>query len=499
MKNRKAYPFLLLLMVVALLLSACGAAEPALNAGAPAPMQPQADPGNSNSYTKITENPFVSTAEENTSYFSIDANTASYPHLRSIIQKGYDIYPDAVRVEEILNYFHYDYQLPAEGQILGLSASAFPCPYNPDTVLLTIGLAAQEVAFTETRNNLVFLIDVSGSMFGSDRLGLVQQAFMLLTENLNPEDRVSIVTYAGRDAVALEGAYGYEKQKITAVIEDLEAGGSTAGADGIETAYKLAKKYFIEGGNNRVILATDGDFNVGLSQTQDLEDFIAAKRETGVYFSVFGVGYGNLKSDKMEALALNGNGTYSYLDSLTEARRALVEQVGGSVITVAKDVKAGVVFNPELVDSFRLIGYENKLLTQEEFEDSATDAGELGSGHTVTVVYELKLKPTAAPSAADSLAQVTLKYKAPDAAVKDESRELLLDIPWQAYHTELTAQDAFIASVVEFALVLRQSEYQGAGTMQSVLNRLNDLDLSQDAYKTEFRELVKACMDRNRK
>lgn len=495
MKNRKKYPFLLLLMVIVLLLPACSAGAPEAGGYVTNASPISGAPENSDSYTQITENPFVPTGEENTSYFSIDANTASYPNLRSMIRKGYDIHPDAVRVEEILNYFHYDYQLPADGQILGLSASVFPNPYNPETMLLTIGLAAQEVEFTEIRNNLVFLIDVSGSMFGSDRLELVQQAFMMLAENLNPEDRVSIVTYAGKNSVALKGAFGYEKQKITAVIEDLQAGGSTAGADGIETAYQLAQQYFIEGGNNRVILATDGDFNVGLSQTQELEDFIAAKRESGVYFSVFGVGYGNLKSDKMEALALSGNGTYSYIDSLTEARRALVEQIGGSMITVAKDVKAGVVFNPEYVDSFRLIGYENKLLTQEEFEDSSTDAGELGSGHTVTVVYEINLKSTDGTIPEGNLAQVTVKYKEPTAAAEDASQDLLMDISWQAYHRELTAQDAFIASVVEFALVMRESAYKAEGSLQSVLNRLNDLDFSEDAYKEEFRELVKSCMD----
>ena len=286
MKNRRMNPIFLMLLVIVLLLCACSAKSPMDNGIMQAPAYgPMESVENSDSYTQITENPFVAADRENTSYFSIDANTASYPNLRSMIKNGYKIPQDAVRVEEILNYFHYDYKLPDDGQILGLSASAFPNPYNPETVLLTIGLAAQEVEFTETRNNLVFLIDVSGSMFGSDRLGLVQQAFMMLAENLNPEDRVSIVTYAGRDAVALEGAYGYEKQKIMAVIEDLEAGGSTAGAAGIQTAYKLAQRYFIEGGNNRVILATDGDFNVGLSSTQDLEKFIAGKRETGVYFS----------------------------------------------------------------------------------------------------------------------------------------------------------------------------------------------------------------------
>ena len=493
MKNRRKHPILLLLLIASLLLSACSSESPLAPEAKPSPAIPMES---GNSYTQITENSFVPADEENTSYFSIDANTASYPNLRSLIKNGHTVDKDAVRVEEILNYFHYDYRLPTDGEILGLSASAFPNPYNPETVLLTIGLAAQEVDFTETRNNLVFLIDVSGSMFGPDRLELVQQAFMLLAENLNPEDRVSIVTYAGKDSVALSGAYGYEKQKITAVIEDLQAGGSTAGADGIQTAYLLAQQYYIEGGNNRVILATDGDFNVGLSATQDLGRFIAEKRETGVYFSVFGVGYGNLKSDKMETLALKGNGTYSYIDSATEARRALVEQIGGSMITVAKDVKAGVVFNPELVESFRLIGYENKQLTQEEFENDATDAGELGSGHTVTVVYELKLKDTAQDEG--NLAQVTVKYKQPNASAADPSRELLLDVSWQAYHEELTPQDAFVASVVEFALAMRDSQYKADASLQSVLTRLNDLDLSEDAYKEEFRDLVKACMDRKR-
>ena len=443
------------------------------------------------SYTKIIENAFISTADEATSYFSIDANTASYPNLRSLIQNGYDVPADAVRVEEILNYFHYDYDTPEDGAILSLTASLFDTPYNSETKLLTIGLAAQEVEFTEVKNNLVFLIDTSGSMFGSDRLELVQQAFMMLAENLNPEDRISVVTYAGSDSVALEGAYGYEKQKIIAVIEDLSAGGSTAGAAGIQTAYRLAEKYFIEDANNRVILATDGDFNVGISSTDELKDFIAAKRDTGVYFSVFGVGRGNLQADKMEALALNGNGTYSYIDSPTEARRALVEQIGGSMITVAKDVKAGVIFDPEYVESFRLVGYENKLLTQEEFEDSSTDAGELGSGHTVTVVYELRLTE-AALTADSSLAQVTIKYKEPGDTSEDDGQDLLLDITGAAYRSELTDQDRFIASVVEFALLARDSEYKQDASLTTVIARLEDLDLSGDEFKEEFRELVKA-------
>ena len=489
MKNRKQFAAILsVIMALTCILSACSA----LDSGGVVMdgMENMNAPSQAGeSYTEIIENAFVSTVENNKSYFSIDANTAAYPNLRSLINNGYSIPKDAVRVEEMLNYFHYDYETPTDGSILSLNAAMFDTPYNAETKLLTIGLAAQEIEFSEVKNNLVFLIDTSGSMFGADRLGLVQQAFMMLADNLNPEDRVSIVTYAGSSGVALEGAFGYEKQKIMAVVEDLAASGSTAGSEGIETAYSLAKKYFIEGGNNRVILATDGDFNVGISNTEKLKSFIAEKRDSGVYFSVFGVGRGNLKTDKMEALALNGNGTFSYIDSAKEARRALVEQIGGSMVTVAKDVKAGVVFDPEYVESFRLIGYENKLLTQEEFEDSSTDAGELGSGHTVTVVYEIKLTDKALTADA-KLATVEIRYKAPDATAQDASLQLLLDITGGAYRQTLTTQDAFVASVVEFALLLRESAYKGDSTYSDLLALLEGLDLSGDEFKEEFRGLV---------
>lgn len=446
---------------------------------------------NGETYTEIIENKFVLTAEQDSSYFSIDANTAAYPNLRSLIKNGYSIPKDAVRVEEMLNYFDYDYATPEDGSVLALTSSVFDTPYNSQTKLLTIGLAAQAVEFTSVKNNLVFLIDVSGSMFSDDKLGLVQSAFMMLAENLNPEDRVSIVTYAGREGIVLEGAFGYEKQKITAIIEDLAAGGSTAGSEGIKTAYSLAEKYFIEGGNNRVILATDGDFNVGITNVDALKELISEKRESGVYFSVFGVGRGNLKSETMETLALNGNGTYSYIDSQTEARRALVTQIGGSMVTVAKDVKAGITFNPEYVESYRLIGYENKLLTEDQFNDETTDAGELGSGHTVTVVYEIKLTEKAR-EAQENLAQVVIKYKPTENVSSENTDETLtLDIKTSAYHETPTETDSFVAGVVEFALLLRESEYKGDADFDKLIAGLDKLDLSQDPYKEEFRQLVK--------
>jgi Ca-activated chloride channel family protein len=447
---------------------------------------------NGESYTEIRENQFVNALENPNSYFSIDANTASYPNLRSMINSEYyDIPKDAVRVEEMLNYFDYDYKTPTDGSVLALTSSIFDTPYNSETKLLTIGLAAEEVEFSQIRNNLVFLIDVSGSMYSSDKLPLVQQSFMMLTENLNPEDRVSIVTYASGDSVVLDGAFGYEKHKIMAAIEDLTAGGSTAGSKGIYRAYQLAEQHFIEGGNNRVILATDGDFNVGTVSNSGLEALISEKRSSGIYFSVFGFGRENIQSDKMETLALKGNGTYSYIDSVKEAKRELVTEIGGSMITVAKDVKAGITFNPDYVQSYRLIGYENKLLTQEEFEDSNTDEGELGSGHTVTVVYELKMTDKAFV-AGESVADVIIKYKPTENVGGDASSEeqITLTVATDAYHSTLTPNDLFVASVIEFALILRESEFKANSDLNELIARLADLDLANDEFKSEFRSLV---------
>lgn len=480
-------------------LCACGMASPDLNdanggyAPSYGPSYSNSDGYNkgSESYTEIVENGFINTAITPDSYFSIDANTASYPNLRRRIQEGYAQYidKDAVRVEEMLNYFNYDYERPTDGSVLSLTASVFDTPYNSETKLMTIGLAAEEVQLSDVRNNLVFLIDVSGSMYSEDKLPLVQQSFMMLTESLNPEDRVSIVTYASGDKVVLAGAYGYEKQKIIAAIEDLTAGGSTAGSKGIQKAYELAEAYFIEGGNNRVILATDGDFNVGVTSQVGLQQLICEKRESGVYFSVFGFGTGNLKSDTMENLALKGNGVYSYIDSVKEAKRALVTEIGGSMVTVAKDVKAGIVFNPEYVESYRLIGYENKLLTEDQFNDSSTDAGELGSGHTVTVVYEIVLTDKAMAEG-DSFADVIIRYKPAAAGAAETNEELTLTVGADAYHAEPTETDLFVASVVELALIMRNSEYKADSNLDALVARLLELDLSGDEFKAEFRDLV---------
>ena len=489
MKTTSKVMQFILAIVLCVAVTSCGAG--AMKNDADLGMITDQTTSSGENYTEIVENDFISTVSNPSSYFSIDANTASYPNLRSLINNGLSIPKDAVRVEEMLNYFNYDYPSPEDGEIFSVTGALFDTPYNPETKLLTLGIATKKVEFSNVKNNLVFLIDVSGSMYSVDKLPLVQESFRMLAENLNPEDRVSIVTYASSDGVALKGAYGYEKQKITAVIEDLTASGSTAGSKGIETAYEIAKECFIEGGNNRVILATDGDFNVGIKSVDKLEEFIAEKRETGIYFSVFGFGRGNIQADKMEALALAGNGVYSYIDSQKEARRALVEQIGGSMVTVAKDVKAGITFRKEYIESYRLIGYENKLLSQEEFEDSSTDAGEIGSGHTLTVVYEVKLTDLEFTENME-IAHVNLKYKPTENVGGDgEEVDLIVGVKTDDYHLEPTQTDLFVSSVVEFALILRDSKYKANSDLNALVTRLDLLDLSADEYKEEFREIVK--------
>jgi Ca-activated chloride channel family protein len=448
-------------------------------------------------YTEIIENPFVKTLEKPDSYFSIDVNTASYPNIRRYIEQGYiNFDKNAVRVEEMLNYFDYEYKTPTDGSVFALTSSVFDTPYNENTKLMTIGLAAQEIKFEQIQNNIVFLIDVSGSMNSANKLPLVQQSFSLLAENLNDNDRISIVTYAGSDRVVLEGAYGYEKDRILTAINNLRSGGSTAGSMGINRAYQIAEKYFVEGGNNRVILATDGDFNVGVTGVGGLEGLIAQKAKTGVYFSVFGFGTGNLQSAKMETLALNGNGTWGYIDSIKEAKRMLVEQIGGTLVTVAKDVKAGITFNPEYVESYRLIGYENKQLSQDQFEDPNTDAGEVGSGHKLTVVYEIVLTDKALAEG-ENFAEVKIKYKPTENVGGDAQteQELILNVGVEAYHQDLTKDDIFVAAVVEFALHLRGSQYVGNGSVFMVLYRLANVDFSNDDDKAEFVKLVEKYCD----
>jgi Ca-activated chloride channel family protein len=436
-------------------------------------------------FDEIIEQDFVSAAEKPESYFALNINTASYAVIRRSINSGAKIYKDQVLIEEMLNYFAFDYPVPGDGETLSLSGSMTPCPWNEDAHLLSIGVKTEEIAMGDIDNNLVFLIDVSGSMDYYDRLPLLQEAFKLLADQLNRDDRVSIVTYASGVSVALDGAMGYEKNRIRGAIEDLSAGGSTAGAGGIQRAYEIAARYFKPGGNNRVILATDGDFNVGISSQSELENFISQKRETGVYLTVLGVGMGNQKNNKMETLANCGNGNFAYLDSINEARKVLVEEAGGTLKTVAKDAKAMVSFNPDYVDKYRQLGYENRQLSSEEWEDEDTDAGELGAGRCITAVYEVILKAGAA-AATEPFITAAVRFKVPET---EASREIPLGI---AAITAAPSDDVkFISAVVESALVMRDSPHKGSANIDSVITRLESLAPFTDEYKAGFLELMK--------
>lgn len=457
---------------------------------------------NTEEYNSIKENSYMSSVTNPLSTFSIDVDTASYTNLRRMINGGWDISGDAIRIEEMINYFSYDYPQPQGDDPFSVTTEISDCPWNDDVRLMKIGLKAEQLDLSERAPmNLVFLIDVSGSMHSEDKLPLVQKAFTMLTENLDSQDRISIVTYAGDDKVVLKGADGNEKKKIIDAINSLEAGGSTAGAKGINTAYKLAEKYFISGGNNRIILATDGDLNVGISSESDLTELVEEKRESGVFLSVLGFGTGNIKDNKMEALADNGNGNYSYIDSPMEAERVLVNEMGGTLFTVAKDVKIQVEFNPAYVKGYRLIGYENRAMAAEDFDDDTKDAGEIGAGHTVTALYEVVMNDSEMEFSSSDLkygentgvengemVNVSIRYKEPDG---DESKLLTFPVTEDRYSPEMSEDLTFAAAVAQFGLVLRDSEYKGTATCESILAMLENCNnLQNDEYKAEFAELV---------
>lgn len=346
---------------------------------------------NTEEYSSIQENGFLSVAANPFSTFGADVDTASYTHVRRFLTDNQILPPpDSVRIEELVNYYPYQYDEPKDGSPLAVNLEWSDTPWNPDTKLLSIGLQAEKIDNSKRDPaNLVFLIDVSGSMWSEDKLPLVKKAFRLLTENLSDNDRVSIVTYAGSEQIAGEGLSGQDRNEIMRILDELEAGGSTHGSAGIITAYELAEKYYIPGGSNRVILATDGDLNVGVTSEGDLVRMIEEKKQGGVYLTVLGFGQGNIKDNKMEALADKGDGQYAMIDSILEARRVLVEEMGAQLNVVAKDVKLQVEFNPALVKGYRLIGYENRLMNAEDFADDSKDGGEMGSGHRVTALYEV--------------------------------------------------------------------------------------------------------------
>ncbi len=449
--------------------------------------------GNNYQYEDIVENGFTSTAEKNDSYFSLDRNTASYSLMRQQIMSGLTVSKNSVRLEEYVNYFSYNYPRPTDGQPLALNGQIFDTPYNSTTKLFTINVSAEEVQFQSVANNIVFLIDTSGSMYGADRLPLIQQSFTMLLDYLGEDDTVSIVTYASDVRVALEGAKGKDKTLIANVLQDLTASGSTNGAGGIQLAYQTVKKYLVEGGNNRVLLATDGDFNVGISNKEQLKEFVAEQRQnSGIYLSVLGVGMFNTNDTIMSTLATNGDGNYSYIDTVAEAYKVLVKELNGTFHVVAKDCKIGVTFNHEVVESYRLIGYETKMMSQEEFEDNQKDAGEIGSGHTVTAVYEIKLTSDEFVLTDEHvIATAELKYKDPTDGEDAISKSITKTFTWADYTTTPNEDCVFIGCVVEFGLILRQSEYKADSSLAKVIQRLQSLNcVATDDFKGEFLQIV---------
>ena len=407
-----------------------------------------ADGMNAEEYKEIAENNFKTVSESPLSTFSIDVDAASYSNMRRYINKGELPPADAIRTEELINYFSYDYPQPTGNDPVKITTEVGACPWNVKHRLVRIGLKAKEIPTDKLPvSNLVFLIDVSGSMYGPQRLGLVQSSLKLLVNNLRDEDRVAIVVYSGSAGEKLPSTSGSDKQKIREAIDELTAGGSTAGGAGIKLAYKIAKQNFVKGGNNRIILCTDGDFNVGVSSDEGLEKLIEQERKSGVFLTVLGYGMGNYKDSKMQVLAEKGNGNHAYIDNLQEANRVLVNEFGATMHTVAKDVKLQIEFNPSQVQAYRLIGYESRLLKDEDFNNDAKDAGEMGAGHTVTAFYEVvpagiksdftgkvddlkyqKTKPApAVTNNSKELLTVKLRYKAPDGNTSKKIEQPLID------------------------------------------------------------------------
>ncbi|MBI9107301.1 MAG: VWA domain-containing protein [Spirochaetales bacterium] len=459
---------------------------------------------NTEEYNRIFENDFLKAAEAPLSTFSIDVDTASYSNVRRYITGGSMPPPDAVRIEELVNYFTYDYPQPEGDLPFSIVTEFASCPWNSEHGLLHIGLQGLTVDKDEIpQSNLVFLIDASGSMEDENKLPLLKKSLSLLVKELRPEDRVSIVAYAGAAGLVLPTVAGNDNDAIMAALDNLYAGGSTAGGEGIDLAYRVAAKNLIVGGNNRVILATDGDFNVGQSSEAELVRMIEERRNQGVFLTVLGLGMGNYKDTRMESLADKGNGNYAYIDTLSEARKVLVNEISSTLFTIAKDVKIQIEFNPAKVESYRLIGYENRLMAARDFDDDTKDAGEIGAGHSVTALYEIipaegpagtqELRYqswTAAPAAEDSgeLGFIKFRYKQPN---EDQSR--LIELPVSAGHVTMVSSEnfRFSAAVAEWGLILRSSKYAARADLDNVIQAVRD-SLGQDeyGYRAEFLGLL---------
>ena len=463
---------------------------------------------NTEEYAHIVENPFLDARANPVSTFSIDVDRASYANVRRFIAQGQLPPADAVRIEEMVNYFPCEYHEPTGEHPFSVTTEVAPAPWRPGHRLVRITLQGKRIETDHLPpSNLVFLLDVSGSMQSPDKLPLVKAAFRLLVEQLRPSDRVAIVAYAGSAGLVLPSTPGSEKERILEAIERLQSGGSTAGGEGIVLAYKIAKEYHLADGNNRVILATDGDFNVGVSSDGELVRLIEKQREQGTFLTVLGFGTGNLKDSKMEQLADHGNGNYAYVDNLLEAKKVFVQELGATLHTIAKDVKLQVEFNPRRVAAYRLIGYENRLLRREDFDDDEKDAGEMGAGHTVTALYELlpvdvtsdvavrdvgplryQRAPVTTPAAeGDELLYVKVRYKEPTAWTSRLLQHAVIDRA-----TAPSLDFRFASAVAEFGMILRDSPHKGEASLDALIARASAaLGDDEGGFREEFVELAR--------
>ncbi len=467
---------------------------------------------NTEGYDNIVENRFLKVSDNPLSTFSIDVDAASYSNVRRFLQNGQLPPAGAVRIEEMINYFQYDYPQPQDEHPFSINTEMAECPWNKEHKLVLIGLQGKKI---ETDNlpasNLVFLIDVSGSMMDANKLPLVKASMKILTDQLRPQDKVAMVVYAGAAGLVLPSTPGSEKIKIKTAIDALEAGGSTAGGAGIKLAYKTAKENFIKDGNNRVILCTDGDFNVGASSDDDMIRLIEEERKSGVFLTVLGYGIGNYQDAKMQKLADKGNGNYAYIDQLSEAKKVLVNEFGGTLFTIAKDVKLQIEFNPSKVQAYRLIGYENRLLNKEDFNNDKKDAGDLGSGHKVTALYEvipvgvkskfiehvdqLKYQKTdiSKEGVTDELLTVKFRYKKPD---EDKSRLIEHAVKNDLKTLKQSSDNfRFAASVAQFGMLLRNSEFIGRSNYNNVIQLAKSaLGKDGEGYRREFLKMAENAM-----
>lgn len=460
-------------------------------------------PPQGESYKEIEENIFKSVNTSPLSTFSIDIDKASYSNVRRMINNGQKVHKDAVKIEEMINYFTYDYPEPTGEHPFAIHTDVAETPWNKDTKLVKIALQGETIPLDNVpASNLVFLLDVSGSMNFPNKLPLLKSAFKLLTAQLREEDKVAIVVYAGAAGVVLPSTKGSDKKAIFEALDNLSAGGSTAGGEGIELAYKIAQENFIKDGNNRVILATDGDFNVGASSDRAMGDLLEEKRETGIFLTALGFGMGNYQDSKLETLAQKGNGNHAYIDTMQEAKRVLGTEFGGTIYTIAKDVKIQVEFNPARVQAYRLIGYENRLLNDEDFNDDKKDAGELGSGHTVTAIYEIipvgvkskylkdidDLKYTAKKqkSQSDELLTVKFRYQKPEGSKSILISEIVKDTV-----QPMDKDFKFASAVALFGMQLRESEFTNNAPTDLVTSLAEaGRGEDRDGYRAEFIRLV---------